>query len=64
MTTYTYQGMPFRLNNALQVFTQIMKKYVMAIQEIWRIRCVIYLDDLVLLHPDKEYLKKIVPQLI
>jgi hypothetical protein len=46
--------MTFGLNNALRVFTQIMKKCVMAIREIWRIRCVIYLDDLVLLHPDRK----------
>jgi hypothetical protein len=33
-TTYTYRGMPFGLNNVPKVFTQIMKKCVMAIREI------------------------------
>jgi hypothetical protein len=61
-TTYTYRGMPFGLNDAPRVFTQIMKKCVMAIREIWRIRCVVYLDDL-LLHPDKNYLAKLAPQI-
>jgi hypothetical protein len=62
-TTYTYRGMPFGLNDAPRVFTQIMKKCVMAIQEIWKIRCVVYLDDLVLLHPDKNHLEKLAPQI-
>jgi hypothetical protein len=47
-TTYTYRGMP---------------KCVMAIREIWRIRCVVYLDDLVLLHPDKNHLEKLTTQI-
>jgi hypothetical protein len=41
-----YRGMPFVLRDAPWVFTQIMKKCVMAIREIWWIRCVIYFDDL------------------
>jgi hypothetical protein len=43
--------------------TQTVKKYVMGIREIWRIRCVVYLDDLLLLHPDKKHLKQIAPQI-
>jgi hypothetical protein len=54
-TTYTYWGMPFDLNDAQWLFTQIMKKHVMVIREIWRIRCVVYLNDLLLLHQDKNY---------
>jgi hypothetical protein len=62
-TTYTYRGMPFGLNDTPRVFTQIMKKCVMVIREIWRIRCVVYLDDLLLLHPDKNHLEKLAPQI-
>jgi hypothetical protein len=54
-TTYTYRGMPFHLNDAQQLFTQIMKKCVMVIRQIWRIRCVVYLNDLLLPHPDKNH---------
>jgi hypothetical protein len=61
-TTYTYQKMPFSLNDVPKIFTQIMKKCVMAIREIWWIHCVIYLYDL-LLHPNKDYLEIIVPQI-
>jgi hypothetical protein len=55
--------MPFRLNDDLRVFTQIMKKCVMAIREIWKIRCVVYLDNLVLLHSNKNHLEKLAPQI-
>jgi hypothetical protein len=47
---YKYQGMPFGLNEAPRVFTQIMKKAIHTIREIWRVCCLIYLDDLLVLH--------------
>jgi hypothetical protein len=62
-TAYIYRGMPFDPSDDSRVFTQIMKKCVMAISEIWPIHCVIYLDDLLLLHPSKDYLEKIAPQI-
>jgi hypothetical protein len=54
---YKYQGMPFGLNNVPIVFTQIMKKAIHAIREIWRVRCVIYPDDLLILHQDPNRLR-------
>jgi hypothetical protein len=39
-----------------------MKKAIHAIREIWRVRCVIYLDDLLILHQDPNRLKEITPQ--
>jgi hypothetical protein len=50
--TYRYLGMPFGLMDAPRVFSQIMKKCVKAIRELWNIKTTIYLDDLILLHPD------------
>jgi hypothetical protein len=47
---YKYQGILFGLNNTPRVFTQIMKKVIQAIRELWKVRCVIYLDDLLILH--------------
>jgi hypothetical protein len=55
--------MPFALNNALRVFTQIIKKAIHAIREIWRVGCVIYLDDLLILHQDPNQLFIFVPLL-
>jgi hypothetical protein len=50
--------MPFGLNDISRVFTQIMKKATHAIREIWRVRCVIYLDDLLILHQNPHQLKE------
>jgi hypothetical protein len=38
--------------------TQIMKKAIQVVRELWKVRCVIYLDDLLKLHQDKDYLKR------
>jgi hypothetical protein len=35
----------------------------MVIREIWRIRCVVYMDNLLLLHPDKNHLAKLAPHI-
>jgi hypothetical protein len=51
------------LNDLLRVFIQIMKKCIMVIREIYRVKYVIYLDNLLLLHPNKNHLKKITPQI-
>jgi hypothetical protein len=53
---YQFKGMPFGLNDAPRVFSSIMKKAVQTIREVWRIRAVIYLDDLILLHQNAETL--------
>jgi hypothetical protein len=56
---YKYQRMPFCLNNTPRVlFTQIMKKAIHAIRKIWKVRCVIYLDNLLVLHQDPHRLIK------
>jgi hypothetical protein len=55
--------MLFGLNDAPRVFTQIMKKAIHAIREIWRVRSVIYLDNLLILHQDPHQLKEITPQI-
>jgi hypothetical protein len=51
--------MPFGLNDAPRVFTHIMHKVIHSIRETWNIRAVIYLNDLLLLHQDKDYLQQI-----
>jgi hypothetical protein len=56
---YQYVGMPFGLNDAPRVFSRIMRHAVTKIREIWNIRSVVYLDDLILLHQDKNYLAKV-----
>jgi hypothetical protein len=48
--------MPFGLNGAPRVFTKIMKHVVRTIREIWNIKVVKYLDDILILHQDKSHL--------
>jgi hypothetical protein len=47
------------LNEAPRVFTQIMKKAMQVIREIWKVRCVIYFDNLFKLHQDQNYPKRV-----
>jgi hypothetical protein len=56
---YKHVGMPFGLSDAPRVFSEIMKKVVKAIRCAWNVKAVVYLDDLLLLHPDPEHLRKI-----
>jgi hypothetical protein len=56
---YKYVGMPFGLSDAPRVFSQIIKKVVNTIRDLWRIKAVIYLDDLILLHQNPDHLKKV-----
>lgn len=56
---FHFKKILFGLIDAPRVFTIIMKKIVKHIGEVWNIRCVIYLDDLLLLHEDKNYIKQI-----
>jgi hypothetical protein len=57
--SYRYLGMSFGLMDALRVLSQIMKKCVKAIREYWNIKATIYLDDLILLHQNRDHLEKV-----
>jgi hypothetical protein len=56
---YHFVGMPFVLNDAPRIFTKIMKFVVRTIREIWNIKVVIYLDNILILHQDKDHLEKV-----
>jgi hypothetical protein len=51
---------PFGLND---VYSNNEEKAVQSIREIWRVRCLIYLDDLLILHQGPNQLKEITPQI-
>jgi hypothetical protein len=57
--TYTWRGMPFGLSDAPRVFSMIMKKVAQFIRETFHVNAVIYLDDLLLTHPNRRHLKSI-----
>jgi ribonuclease HI len=52
--TFQYRGMPFGVKHAPRVFTRLMKRAVTAVRERWRARMTFYMDDSLLLFPDKE----------
>jgi hypothetical protein len=51
--------MQFSLNDTPKVSTQIMKKVIQAVRELWKVRW----DDLLILHQDQDYLKELYPKL-
>jgi hypothetical protein len=54
--SYRFVGMPFGLNNASRVFSMIMRVVTKTIREVWNIKSVVYLDDLIFLHQDHSHL--------
>jgi hypothetical protein len=51
--------MPFGLSDALRVFSLIMRKIERQIRELWGVKVVIYLDDIIVLHQDPKRLEEI-----
>jgi hypothetical protein len=51
---YRFMGMPFSLSDAPRVFSLIMKKVERVIREMWGVRVVIYLDDIIVLHQNEK----------
>ncbi|KAH7822983.1 putative Reverse transcriptase (RNA-dependent DNA polymerase) [Monocercomonoides exilis] len=56
--------MQFGFMDAPMVFTKIMRKERTAIKERWNVRVIAYLDDMIILHQDKEYLERKRSQMI
>jgi hypothetical protein len=56
---YRFMGMPFGLSDAPRVFSLIMRKVEKAIREMWGVRVVIYLDDIIVLHQNEKDLERI-----
>jgi hypothetical protein len=48
--------MPFGLKDDPRIFSHIMRYAATAIREFWKIRTMVYLDDIILLHQDKNHL--------
>ncbi|KAH7825813.1 putative Reverse transcriptase (RNA-dependent DNA polymerase) [Monocercomonoides exilis] len=54
-----YVGIPFGAKDAPRVFTKIMRRAASYIREQWKVKLVIYLDDILLMHPDRDALRLI-----
>jgi hypothetical protein len=62
--TYCYRAMPFGLSTAPRTFTPPMRQCIKTVRQTWRVTAVHYLDDLLFLHHDKEYLKKATDEIV
>ncbi len=58
-TTYHFQCLPFGLTSAPRVFTKIMRPVVSFLRQVG-IRLLIYLDDMLILHQERDPLQCLV----
>jgi hypothetical protein len=56
---YRFIQMPFGLSDAPRVFSLIMRKVKKAVREMWGVRVVIFLDDIIILHQNEKDLERI-----
>jgi hypothetical protein len=62
--SYRYVGMPFGLRTAPVVFTKVMACAMNAIRTRWEVIGLAYLDDLLFLHKDQDYLRMVMVKII
>ncbi|KAH7830888.1 putative Reverse transcriptase (RNA-dependent DNA polymerase) [Monocercomonoides exilis] len=56
-------GMPFGAKDAPRIFTKIMRRATSYIREKWKVKQEIYLDDILLMHPDRDTLRLITQEI-
>jgi hypothetical protein len=56
-TSYAYRGMPFGAKHAPRLFTKALSYPIAFIRRHWRVRILAYMDDIILLHQDPQYLR-------
>jgi hypothetical protein len=56
-TSYAYVGMPLGIRTSPMVFTKVMACAMNAIRARWNVIALAYLDDLLFLHADRDYLR-------
>jgi hypothetical protein len=56
---FVYQGTPFGVSTAPRVFSKIMHHCATVVRMKWRIRCVQYLDDWLLLDRSRRRVRRI-----
>jgi hypothetical protein len=61
---YQYQGVPFGVSTAPRVFSEVMHHCATAVRVKWKIRCVQYLDDWLLLEQSRTRLRRKAAQIV
>jgi ribonuclease HI len=62
--TWAYTAMPFGLSTAPRTFTLLMRVCVQAIRQRWKLTASHFLDDLLFLHEDRQYLQESMPEIV
>jgi hypothetical protein len=62
--TYRYVGLPFGLRSAPRLFCAAMAATMNAVRARWNVVAFSYMDDVVLLHEDGDYLKTAVEEIV
>ncbi|KAH7832324.1 putative Reverse transcriptase (RNA-dependent DNA polymerase) [Monocercomonoides exilis] len=62
--TFAFRGMPFGFKDAPRIFTRLMRKVLQGIREQWDVKCMAYLDDVILIHQDPIYLTEVTDKVI
>ena len=60
---YKFQCLPFGLSSAPRVFTKLLKPVVCLLRKIG-LRLIIYLDDMLFMHANKEQLEIMAPMIV
>ena len=55
---YAYRAMPFGSKHSPRLFTEALGYGMRFIRQNWQVRVICYMDDILLLHQDKEYLER------
>ncbi|KAH7828282.1 putative Reverse transcriptase (RNA-dependent DNA polymerase) [Monocercomonoides exilis] len=61
---YGFKGMPFGFKDAQRIFTKVIRKVSQEIRRRWKVRCISYLDDVLLLDPDQVKLKFVTQEIV
>jgi hypothetical protein len=54
---YTYRAMPFGSKHSPRLFTQALGYGIRFVRQHWNVRIVVFMDDLLLMHEDRQYLQ-------
>ncbi|KAH7828266.1 putative Reverse transcriptase (RNA-dependent DNA polymerase) [Monocercomonoides exilis] len=60
---FAFEGLPFGMKDAPRNFTKVMREVVKKVRQRWNVRCVSFLDDVLLLHQDAEELSRITEEI-
>lgn len=61
---FAFRALPFGYRDAPRTFTMIMRRVEKKIREMWNIRLISYLDDMIFIHQDQESLRRYTGEIV